>query len=275
MIRIRHTFSKHIYALSLTATALLTAVIFCVMFMFGEYGIIDKLRAADDPGAEPAVSVSGDNTLQEQLQEYTAILNSPYMINATKTSPVPEDYSVSLTQIYGVQLQPQAADALKAFVDAAKAEGISVTVFDGYRTQEEQRMIYEDEIEKTAASGYSEQEDILTRVNESVAMPGYSEHQTGLAVDMSKDGSTNTAEVYDSEFYKFAISHCAEYGFVIPYTEESKIATGYKAKPWHFRYVGEQAAKYMMKRDLTLGEYISYLESQIDYIKQQITEAET
>ena len=275
MTRIRHKLSKHIYALSLSAAIILTVGIFCSIFLFGKYGIIDKLKAENDTEQNnPTISVSKNSSLEEQLQEYTSILESPYMINVTKSNPIPQNYSVSLTQIYGIQLQPQAAAALREFIEAAEAEGISVTVFDGYRTQENQSLIYQDEIDKTKASGYTDQEDILKRVDESVEEPGYSEHQTGLAVDMSQDASTNAAEVYNSEFYKFALEHCADYGFIMPYTEESKIATGYKAKPWHFRYVGVQAAQYIMQRDLTLTEYISYLRSQIEHIEEELAAAE-
>lgn len=88
------------------------------------------------------------------------------------------------------------------------------------------------------------------------AKPGFSEHQTGLAIDISKKDIGLTDFFKDTTEYKILINNCHKYGFILRYPENKQDKTGYYFEPWHFRYVGEIHAKFIMENGLTLEEYL-------------------
>jgi D-alanyl-D-alanine carboxypeptidase len=90
-----------------------------------------------------------------------------------------------------------------------------------------------------------------------VAIPGTSEHQLGLGVDINADGVNSAGyEVYD-----WLEAHCWEYGFILRYPEDKTDITGISNEPWHFRYVGQEAAEYIMSNGLCLEEYLEEIGS--------------
>ena len=88
------------------------------------------------------------------------------------------------------------------------------------------------------------------------AKPGFSEHQTGLAVDISRKDIGLTSLFKDTYEYQVLIKNCFKYGFILRYPENKQNHTGYYYEPWHFRYVGKIHAKYIMNNNLTLEEYL-------------------
>lgn len=130
--------------------------------------------------------------------------------------------------------------------DAARKEGLSMRVISAYRTENYQRNLYNNKLRttgKTNADNYS-------------ARPGHSEHQTGLAVDIS---STKTSFEYTAEF-KWLQKHAHEYGFILRYPKGKEWITGYSYEPWHYRFVGADAAKIIYEEGITYEEfYIKYV----------------
>ncbi len=125
--------------------------------------------------------------------------------------------------------------------DAAKKEGLSMRVVSAYRTQDYQRNLYNSRVRTTGqvnADNYS-------------ARPGYSEHQTGLAVDIN---STKFSFEYSPE-YKWLLKHAHEYGFILRYPKGKEWITGYSFEAWHFRYVGVDAAKIIYEEGITYEEF--------------------
>ena len=97
-----------------------------------------------------------------------------------------------------------------------------------------------------------------TEARKVVAYPGTSEHQLGLCADImdNKDTTMKAEEVENLPLLKWLKEHCAEYGFILRYPKDKQALTGWY-EPWHFRYVGEEAAKYMTENDLCLEEFIA------------------
>lgn len=125
--------------------------------------------------------------------------------------------------------------------DAAKKEELSMKVVSAYRTEGYQRNLYNNKVNSSGrvyADNYS-------------ARPGHSEHQTGLAVDISstKVSFENTAE------FRWLQNHAHEYGFILRYPKGKEWITGYAYEPWHYRYVGTDAAKIIYEEGLTFEEY--------------------
>ncbi len=134
-----------------------------------------------------------------------------------------------------------AYEAYKQMANAAKKDGLSLKVVSAYRTEEYQKNLYNNKVKatgKTNADNYS-------------ARPGHSEHQTGLAVDIN---STNNNFDATAEF-RWLQKNAYKYGFILRYPKGKTWITGYAYEPWHYRYVGVDAAKIIQTEGITFEEY--------------------
>ncbi|GIP28183.1 putative carboxypeptidase YodJ [Paenibacillus sp. J23TS9] len=144
-------------------------------------------------------------------------------------------------------LRKEAADALEKLFAGAKDDGIELRAVSGYRSYKRQRSIYENNV-KTKGEEYA------SRVS---AVPGTSEHQTGLTIDVSSPSVKNELEENfgDSVEGQWLAAHAADYGFVIRYPKGEEDVTGYVYEPWHIRYIGTDLAQDVAKSGMTLEEY--------------------
>lgn len=122
----------------------------------------------------------------------------------------------------------------------AISKGLRLTIFSGYRSYAKQEILWH----KNPNEFY-------------VAKPGYSEHQTGLAIDVSRRDIGLTKNFENTEEYKYLKRHAHEFGFIVRYPKEKQKITGYLFEPWHLRYVGIENATNIYKNNLTLEEYLS------------------
>lgn len=157
------------------------------------------------------------------------------------------EYAPALATLEGQKLDERIIDAMKEFVADARAAGVSVYLSSGYRGYDEQSYLYNRKV-----SQYGEEQ-----AKKIVAPPGTSEHQTGLACDITdKYYEFKDSSLENTELYKWMSEHCWEYGFIVRYPSDKEEETGIMYEPWHFRYVGEEAAEYIMKNGLCLEEFI-------------------
>ena len=174
------------------------------------------------------------------------------LILVNRTHPIPDNYQVDLMQLSnGTQVDSRIYPKLQAMFDDARASGLSLFVRDGYRTQEEQQQIMDGKIEEYRYSGYSDDEAVKL-AEEWVALPGTSEHQLGIAVDINADNSGSS----DDEVYNWLYDNAWKYGFIKRYPEDKTDITGVINEPWHYRYVGEKAAKEIWESGQCLEEYL-------------------
>ena len=148
-----------------------------------------------------------------------------------------------------IYMRPEAAQALEALFDAAGQQGIVLYATSGFRSYSTQKAIYERKVKERGEQS----------ANRSVAKPGQSEHQTGLAMDIEGESSLGTGLTNafgETPEGIWVANHCAEYGFIIRYPKDKTNITGYIYEPWHIRYVGTDAAKEITALGLTLEEYI-------------------
>ena len=90
-----------------------------------------------------------------------------------------------------------------------------------------------------------------------MARPGTSEHQTGLCCDITdRYYEMKDRSLENTELYQWMSAHCQEYGFIVRFPDGKEDVTGIIYEPWHFRYVGKEAAAYIMEHDLTLEEFL-------------------
>ena len=158
-----------------------------------------------------------------------------------------EQYEPELEWFGDVQLDYRIIDAMDAFVGDARDLGYSVVMVSGYRSYETQSGLF-----VQTADAYGEEEAATI-----VAVPGTSEHQTGLAADITDDYyDLMTEDLENTELYQWMSAHCHEYGFIVRFPKGKDDITGIIYEPWHYRYVGVEAATYIMEHDLTLEEFL-------------------
>jgi D-alanyl-D-alanine carboxypeptidase len=145
-------------------------------------------------------------------------------------------------------MRAEAAEAFHRLVEKAAEEGIELKMTTAYRSYAFQKILFDSYVEKEgeeAANTYS-------------ARPGQSEHQTGLAVDVSSPsvGYQLTGEYSDTKEGKWLAEHAHKFGFIIRFPKGKEDITGYQYEPWHIRYVGLAAAREIRERNLTLEEFL-------------------
>ncbi|MGN0476107.1 MAG: D-alanyl-D-alanine carboxypeptidase family protein [Ruminococcus sp.] len=164
---------------------------------------------------------------------------------------LPEDYSVELTELSnGQKVDSRIYPYLQEMFDAAREEGVYPVVREGYRTAEEQQEILEDRIQTYINQGYSRSRAERT-AKEWVALPGTSEHQLGIAVDINADKSMCSNE----EVYAWLAENAYKYGFILRYPPGKQEITGTSYEPWHYRYVGVEVAREIYEQGICLEEY--------------------
>jgi LAS superfamily LD-carboxypeptidase LdcB len=150
-------------------------------------------------------------------------------------------------------------DDLIAMLHACKSEVSRAVVVSAYRTHEFQTKNYRNQVEKWLKKGYS-QEEAERLAAQAVAVPGTSEHQLGLSVDIvDVNFPYLESGQADMPAQKWLMEHCWEYGFVLRYPKGKTDVTGIIYEPWHYRYVGKELAKELTELGLTLEEYLEAL----------------
>jgi D-alanyl-D-alanine carboxypeptidase len=145
------------------------------------------------------------------------------------------------------KMRQEAATALEKLFAGAKKDKIGLAGVSAYRSRATQKSLYDNYVKR----------DGEAKANMYSAVPGHSEHETGLAIDVS--GSTGKCAAEDcfagTPEAKWLESHAAEYGFIIRYPKGKEALTGYQYEPWHIRYVGTALSKEIASKGITLEEY--------------------
>ena len=173
-----------------------------------------------------------------------------------KDNPLPRDFSVETAETAEGQLDSRAASALSQMVSDMEAQGLSPVVCSSFRTWEEQEALHQNKVNRLLSQGYSlaSAEEEASRW---VVPAGTSEHQLGLAADIvSADCQVLEEEQENTPEQQWLMAHCQEYGFILRYPRDKQSLTGVGYEPWHYRYVGVEAAQEIMSQGLCLEEYL-------------------
>jgi D-alanyl-D-alanine carboxypeptidase len=178
------------------------------------------------------------------------------LILVNRWNSIPDDYEVELTQLSnGQSVDSRIYSELQEMFDAARTDNIYPIVASGYRTAEKQTSLMEEKIADLKASGYSDA-DAKEEAETWVAITGTSEHQLGIAVDINGDGIHSVSK----KVYKWLAENSYKYGFILRYPGDKTDITGVSNEPWHYRYVGTDAAKEIYENGLCLEEYLEELQ---------------
>ena len=208
-------------------------------------------------------NTSSKNTSSQVTEAY--VPNGDWrLIIANKQHPMPESYKVNVSYLDGgYRIDSRVKDTYNAMIAAAKNDGVSLKLISGFRTFSGQTSLFNNKVNQYLNQGYSK-EKAKELAAQYVAPPGTSEHLTGLAVDLISPDWYNTHSSLTSDFentkqFKWLYEHCAEYGFILRYPKDKVEITGYSYEPWHYRYVGVEAAKEIMSKKICLEEYVAGL----------------
>lgn len=204
----------------------------------------------EEPAAKTDISISG-----KELPPLPDIdINSWEFMYAGIKQSVGFSYHPEVCNFEDQYLDVRIYDQTKAFFDAARDAGYGVWIGVSYRNSDYTMYNYEKAIEKYGSS---------YEAAKHVAPPGCSEHCTGLAFDVTDDFNLaanyynmHDEDMADSEAYKWMAENCADYGFIVRYPEGKEEFYEQGCYVGHFRYVGVEAAKYIMENDLCLEEFI-------------------
>ena len=188
------------------------------------------------------------NTKETDVSKNELMLLNKY--NYLTASYNPDDLEV-FTNIYAYgENQSLRKDAYDAFIEmwnSANKDGYKLIVNSSYRSYDEQKKIYDD-----YSSWYGEED-----ADKKAARAGYSEHQTGLAVDIQSYCSQNK-DFEECEEFTWLTNNAYKYGFILRYPKDKEYLTGYKYESWHYRYVGKKISKYIHENNITFDEYYAY-----------------
>lgn len=219
-------------------------------------------RGDKDNAEEPEATVITPVTTEAEPEEDENIDNKWAMFLVNSKNPLPSDYDNMIeTEVVfkdwrDYELDSRAADYLKRMVADAKEDGIDLLVVSAYRTIKYQQENFDRSVQDRMDKGMSYDDAYADTLRE-VAMPGESEHNAGLALDIMSHEYTSMddAGFEDTEAFAWLDKHAAEYGFILRYPKNKEDITKIIYEPWHYRFVGVYYANEIKESGLCLEEY--------------------
>lgn len=220
----------------------------------GAYTDSDINKSSDSTYADSETKKThdsiGSNSNIDKSQWNLALVN--------KWNLLPENHNPSLTQLKnGHAIDERAYPDLQDMMDDCRAAGLNPLICSSYRTMDKQKKLYKNKVDEYLAQGYS-QKDAEAAAGELVAVPGTSEHQLGLALDIVDVANQVLDERQENtEVQKWLMKNSWKYGFILRYPTDKSDITGISYEPWHYRYVGKETAKEIYEAGICLEEYLN------------------
>ncbi|MBQ9200191.1 MAG: M15 family metallopeptidase [Lachnospiraceae bacterium] len=258
---IRHTKAKDYSLLIYTIIAIIVFILFIVLlgklFSHGKKNKEKKTTTevtteaiTEDPAVEAHNQlVAQANTIYQNNQALLVLVNDSHPIDEGYSF---EQYTLNCGEIIDARSHTDLVNMLEACNDA----GNEYTIVSGYRDKTKQQQDFDDTVARIVSEEGLSEEDAAAKAALSVQKPGYSEHETGLAIDISGLGKTELNESLASDpTVAWLDNNCHLYGYIVRYPSGKTDVTGITYEPWHFRYVGVEAATFMHDNNLTLEEF--------------------
>ena len=217
--------------------------------------LIDPEDAPEDESAPP----TGDDKSIQGIPDLIDVLaydNGNLMVLVNKYHGTVPDYrpedmvpvDPALATWDDLEMKSEAYDAYLEMYEDAKEQGFDLKICSAYRSYDTQKTLF-----NNALANYDE-----SYAHMYSAYPGRSEHHTGLAIDITSASMEWSLRQDFADFPdgKWLDEHCQDYGFILRYLKGAEDITGYMYEPWHFRYVGKEAAKEIMEKGITFEEYL-------------------
>lgn len=237
------------------AAAFLVLLIVGIIFIVK--GCKDKKQAQEEQQQQAAEALARQDEPQEPELAKPSAADNELLTLVNPWNELPEDWQVDLVTLSnGLQIDRRCYDALQEMMDACREAGYEPLICSAYRTQETQQDLFNNKVAKLEAGGKSHDEAVQ-EAGTVVAVPGTSEHQLGLTVDVVDVNNQNlTEEQEKTPTQKWLMANSWRYGFIHRYPNSKSDITGIIYEPWHYRYVGKDAAQEIFNKGITLEEYL-------------------
>ena len=217
---------------------------------------VDEMYTLDDILENQDSYQASDIPAGELLDDYEFDSSDWRLVLINKQHPIPEDYDFKLGIITGgLRCDERIISDLLTMMQAAKNDGINLALKSTYRTDSRQETNFNARIKRYMGQGYSYME-AYKLTSQVITVPGSSEHQVGLAFDITCDTYDSLTKGFgETEAGKWLAEHSCEYGFTLRYPQGKEYITSIEYEPWHFRYVGREAATIMRDEKICLEEF--------------------
>lgn len=215
----------------------------------------------DKTTAEPAMARSAPTVSSGSAD--------PLLVLVSSSHPLAANYSLTLAAVNIAyycspdkdnRMDSRAVPYVEKMVAASRRAGASVVLVSGYRSHDYQQQNFDRSVSRLMAQGETA-DAASTATAASIAVPGTSEHETGLAMDVCSAGwfvhnSDLNAGFDQTAAFRWLSAHAAEYGFILRYPKDKNAVTGIIYEPWHYRFVGPENAEKIVRSGLCLEEYL-------------------
>ena len=231
------------------------AAVVLVALIVGAVFIVKGCKKEDSLPADDRQEQQTD-TPEGNTPEPSVNVDDELLTVVNPWNPLPEDWVCDLVTLSdGRRVDSRCYEAFEEMMAACRDAGYAPFLCSAYRTQETQQSLYDNKVQRLMNSGMGE-EEAKVEAAKAVAIPGTSEHQLGLAVDIVDANMQDlTDEQEKTETQKWLMANSWRYGFIHRYPNDKTDITGIIYEPWHYRYVGKAAAQDIFNRDITLEEY--------------------
>ena len=258
-IKIRNKF-KFIYAIVIIIV-LITLVITLIVTNIKNKSIDTAIK---ETKVEENIALA-NATLYNIKENINSRLNDWKLILVNKENYLPDNYEVNLKTINGnMKVDERIYNDLKNMLNDAKKENLDLLICSSYRSTSKQKKLFNDKIKEYKNKGYSD-EEAYKEASYWVLIPGTSEHETGLSVDIvSIDNQVLDENQEKTKEQKWLMENSYKYGFILRYPTNKKDITGVNYEPWHYRYVGKENELQIKKLNVCLEEYIEILKESLN-----------
>ena len=221
--------------------------------------ITDSVTAKTDEKSVEKTDEGADAIGDDASDEKAFRSDDWRLVLVNKQHPIPDDYELKLGSIKtsrgSMKCDRRIIADLEKMIEDARKDGINLVICSPYRPSTRQKYLFNKKVKAYVKSGNSYMDSYYLSA-QAVNIPGSSEHEIGLALDIVSDRYSGLNEGFaDTDAGKWLAKHCMEYGFVLRYPKGKESITGIEYEPWHFRYVGKAAAEYMSSEDICLEEF--------------------
>lgn len=245
------------------------ALVLCVFLLAKFPGKSGTTKSTEATATVPVVTTAP--TEAAPATEAPALADPWALVLVSSQHPLPDSFQEPAlsTLTNGSEVDSRIYPDLTAMLDGAQEAGLSPVVCSAYRSRQSQETLFSDKVQEYLDQGLS-QSEAEAQAAAWVAVPGTSEHETGLALDIVDiDYQLLDSDQANTPTQKWLLAHAWEYGFILRYPEDKTELTGIDYEPWHYRYVGKDAAKVIFDEGLCLEEYLS------QYAPEQINSSES
>ncbi len=238
----------------------LVIIIFIITNIFNFYKTKNKQKEIEVSSVPIKENQTDNELVAVNKKPIDSSTNDWNLILVNKDNLIPEDYEKEIVEVENRwDIDIRIKEALEDMLADARKEGLDPMICSAYRTSQYQTKLFNKKVNEYRKKGYS-QKNAEEQAGFWVTIPGSSEHEIGLAVDIVGSSYQILDEKQEqTAIQKWLMEHSHEYGFILRYPTNKKEITKINYEPWHYRYVGVKDATFMKEKDFCLEEYIEFL----------------